>query len=68
MKPCGYYVVPSSGQPILVARQSDAIERAVQRNGTATPLFSIAQVCEFLEEGDCDEAIDLLREFEDRLS
>ena len=64
MTPAGYHVVASTGSPMLILRQADAVERAVQRRGTCTPLFSLSQVIEFLEDSDADtgDAIDLLSE------
>lgn len=68
MNPCGYCVTPSSGSPMLILRQEDAIERAAMRRGTCTAMFSIAQICAYLEDSDieCDEAVAILWAFEDK--
>ena len=66
MNPCGYCVTPSTGSPMLILRQEDAVERAVQRRGACTALFSIEQICAYLEDSniECDEAVMMLRSFE----
>jgi hypothetical protein len=50
MTPAGYHVVPSSGSPMLILDREAALQRAVQRHGTVTPLFSLEQVAAALDE------------------
>ena len=66
MKPAGYHVVPSSGSPMLVLDEQNAIDKAALRNGTCTGLFSISQVIAYLEDCDIemDEAIAMLSELQ----
>ena len=61
MIPIGYCVASSTSPTQLLQSQKAAVERAIKVQGTATPLFSIPQIIEALEEStdsDAEIAID----------